>query len=108
MTPPQNLSSVKWQTLSLAEQLGNAGSDFERALRWKEKGQTALFDKAVSRTLEQLDLTLADGRWRSHRRREIARLREETCRTFFTSGHNEPSGLQKYYLSMAALARKNR
>jgi hypothetical protein len=101
-----DFDSGKWQEMSLPEQLGNAGSDFERALRWKEKGQIQLFTKAANRTLEQLDLTLTDKRWTSYRRQEIARLREETCRSLFTGENNKPAGLQKYFLSMATLARK--
>lgn len=101
-----DFDSGKWQSMSLPEQLGNVGSDFERALRWKEKGQTQLFIKAANRTLEQLDLTLTDKRWTSYRRQEIARLREETCRSLFTEENNKPAGLQKYFLSMATLARK--
>lgn len=101
-----NFDSEKWQNMSLAEQLGNAGSDFERALRWKGKGQTQLFVKAANRTLEQLDLTLTDRRWSGCRRQEIARLREETCRALFMDENNKPAGLQKYFLLMATLARK--
>lgn len=96
----------KWHSMSLAEQLGNAGSDFDRALRWKQKGQADLFNKAASRTLDQLDLTLADNRWKNLRRQEIARLREETARLLFTNDDNKPAGLQRYFLSMASLARK--
>lgn len=101
-----DFDSNKWQSMSLAEQLGNVGSDFERALRWKERGQTQLFTKAANRTLEQLDLTLTDKRWTSYRRQEIARLRDEACRSLFTNEDNQPAGLQKYFLSMATLARK--
>ena len=102
------MDKVKWQKMTLAEQLGNAGSDFDRALRWKQKGQIQLFNQAADRTLEQLDLTLTDERWQSHRRQEIARLREETCRSLFTDENNDPAGLQKYFLSMATLARKSK
>lgn len=101
-----DFDATKWHAMSLAQQLGNVGSDFERALRWKQKGQTQLFDKAASRTLEQLDLTLSDKRWQGLRRQEIARLREETTRSLFTDDDNNPAGLQKYFLSMATLTRQ--
>ena len=101
-----DFDSNKWHQLSLAAQLGNAGSDFDRALRWKQKGKTELFNKAASRTLEQLDLTLSDNRWQNFRRQEIARLREEATRALFTNDDNDSVGLQKYFLSMASLARK--
>lgn len=95
----------KWQAMSLAEQLGNAGSDFGRARRWKEKGQAELLARAANRTLAQLDLTLTDKRWQGRRRREMARLREEVCRSLFTDENNDPAGLEKFFLSMATLAR---
>lgn len=96
-----------WHTLSLAEQLGNAGSDFERVLRWRAKGQQDLRDAAFVRTLEQLDLTLKDSRWAGSRRREIARLRDEVCHeVLYRNDRQSAAGLQKYFLAMATLARK--
>ena len=93
--------------MTLAEQLGNVGSDFERALRWKEKNKVELFESSAARTLELLDLTLADRRWHSHRRRELARLREEVCKELFFEkiGSGSGRGLQRYFLSMASLVR---
>lgn len=70
----QELASGKWQQLTLCEQLGNIGSEVNRALRWKDKNQKN-FENAVSRALELFDLTLEDLRWRG-RLREIARARE--------------------------------
>lgn len=109
VTPHQNLAQGKWFTLTLAQQLGNIGSDLDRALRWKQKGHARLFSSAAARTLELLDLTLADRRLNSPRRKEIARLRDEVCRELFVSNNvNESShGLQRYFLSMATMAQSN-
>lgn len=104
----QDLAQGKWLTMTLAEQLGNIGSDFDRALRWKEKNQPQLFMNALVRTLELLDLTLSNSDLASHRRKEVARLREEVCKELFSDKINPKSSqqLQRYFLSMATLARR--
>lgn len=109
-TQHQDLAAGKWLSLSLAEQLGNIGSDFERALRWKEKKQEKLFQSASNRTMELLDLTLADSRWHNHRLQELTRLRDEVSHTLFSQkeNSNNTKGLQKYFLAMASLARGNK
>ena len=95
-----------WYHLSLCEQLGNVGSDYERTLRWKAKGQQELFDNSFARTLEQIDLTLSDNRWAGARRREIARLREEVCHEIMHRDDPESAaGLQRYFLAFATAAR---
>lgn len=106
VTQHQDLAHGRWFTLTLAQQLGNIGSDFDRALYWKQKGHERLFASAAARTLELLDLTLADRRLNSPRRKEMARLRDEVCRELFVSNNvNESShSLQRYFLSMATLA----
>ena len=97
-----------WHKLSIFEQLGNVGSDFERALRWKAKGQQKLFDNSFARTLEQIDLTLLDQRWAGARRREIARLREEVCaEILYRDNPESAAGLQRYFLAFATAARKD-
>lgn len=102
----QNLARGKWFTMTLAQQLGNVGSDFERALRWKTKQQQGLFTSAAARTLELLDLTLADPRFSAHRRRELARLRDEVCKELFSEEITPATtrDLQRYFLAMATLA----
>jgi plasmid stabilization system protein ParE len=94
--------------MSLAEQLGNAGSDFERAVRWKQKKQGRLAARAAARALEQLDRTLADDRFVGPSRREIARLREEVCRELFSGELRIDSAqqLQRYFLAFATKARR--
>ena len=54
------LAAGRWFTLSLATQLGNAGSEYERALQWKKRGDKVRFDHAFARLLELIDLTIAD------------------------------------------------
>lgn len=56
------------------EQLGNVGGEVNRALRWHGKDEE-LFQGAVNRALELLDLTITDPRWRT-RLKEICRARE--------------------------------
>ena len=74
----KNLAAGKWFTLSLAEQMGNIGSEVWRALRAKAGRDDRRFWSAVELTLELFDLTLEDPRWRG-RRWEIARAREVFC-----------------------------
>lgn len=95
--------------MSLAEQLGNVGSEFERAVRWKQKQQPELASKAVERTLEQLDRTLSDNRHNGPRRQELTRLRDEVCRELFVDKIDLKSAqqLQRYFMAFATLARKN-
>jgi methylmalonyl-CoA mutase cobalamin-binding subunit len=67
----------RWFALSLAEQLGNIGSEVSRTLSWRSRSaETA--QRALERALELIDLTLDDPRHRSSppRLREICRARE--------------------------------
>lgn len=94
--------------MSLAEQMGNVGSDFDRAVRWRQKKQPRLVMSAAERTLEQLDRTLSDNRHAGQRRKEIARLRAEVCRELFSDEFDNKSAyqLQRYFLAFATAARK--
>ena len=60
MTEPlhQSLADGRWHKMTLAEQLGNVGSEYERALRWKQKGNAKYFDGAFARMLELLALEI--------------------------------------------------
>jgi len=68
------VSKERWHALSLADQLGNIGSEVGRARTWQGKDEKSFWG-AVSRALELLDLTQADPRWKA-RRHEINRMRE--------------------------------
>ncbi len=97
------LAEGRWFTLTLAEQLGNIGSEFERATRAKQSGDKKIEETALARFLELFDLTLADNRWAGRRRRELARLREESLAAIDAS--DPLDGLSKYYLNFAIVAR---
>mgnify|MGYP001616418757 CR=1 FL=1 len=71
------VSENRWQTLSLAEQLANIGSEVGRAAKWQYK-DAKTFESASARALELIDLTLEDPRWRS-RLSELGRLKEVFC-----------------------------
>jgi len=103
----QELASGRWNELSLLEQMGNVGSEVERALKWKKKNKPDYCMRAFERALELLDLTLACPANR-RRLREIVRAREIVVDFFY--GHNEYSTsaeyLSSYFLQFAIAARR--
>jgi hypothetical protein len=110
MTPPihASLAAGRWQTLTLMEQLGNVGSEVDRALRAREQGRPERLERALDRALELFDLTATDPRWNLARRREILRAREQFCRVFFDSDAEADLSdyLKKYFLQFAVAARR--
>ena len=102
----KDLAAGKWHTLSLAEQLGNVGSEVHRALKWQGKDEKQ-FSTAVERALELFGFTLDDVRWRG-RLREIARAREVFCDA--VSGgreyHSSLEDLDRYFFLFALAARE--
>ena len=112
MITPQHseLSSGRWFSLSLAEQLGNVGSEVGRAINWKNKNNAEFYEKAFIRMLELMDLTLADQRWKGFRKKELARVREALCDSF-EGGHQFGIPLADwppYFLPFATYARATR
>ena len=103
-----SLAAGRWQTLTLVEQLGNVGSEVDRALRAREHGKLDRMERALDRALELFDLTATDPRWNLAKRREILRAREQFCRVFFDSDAEAdlPDYLTKYFLQFAVAARR--
>jgi hypothetical protein len=104
----ENLAAGGWSKLSLAEQLGNVGSEVNRALRWQNKDDKS-FKNAIARVLELLDLTIADRRWKS-RLKELARTRELVCDALFGGKEFGTSleDLNRYFFHFAVAARAGR
>jgi hypothetical protein len=101
------LASGRWFTFSIAEQLANVGSEYERARKAKEIGDRERFTHALARMLELMDLTIADSRWRNHRLKELCRVRGIACEQL-CSDNPEPwarQDLRDYFLHFAILSR---
>lgn len=95
--------------MSLIEQLGNVGSEVDRAINAHATGRADRRDAAIDRALELFDLTAADNRWRGARRREVLRAREEFCALFLNDNENpgDAASLSKYFLHFALAARRS-
>jgi hypothetical protein len=105
-----DLVNGRWFTFSIAEQLANVGSEYERALRAKEQNDPERFKHALARMLELMDLTIADSRWRNHRLKELCRVRGIACEQL-CSENPEPwarKDLRDYFLQFGLLARNER
>jgi len=103
----QTLGSGRWFTFSLAEQLGNIGSEVSRAIR--ARGDEKRFAGAVSRALELFDFTIGDPRWRK-RLKELTRARELFCAAVLGSNEYQTSleDLDRYFYYFAFAARAKR
>ncbi len=82
----QDLAAGRWLDLRLVEQLAHVGSEVERTMRWRGKGNMEYARRAFERALELLDLTIADPKHRS-RLRELTRLREVLADSFWFDNH---------------------
>jgi hypothetical protein len=101
------LATGRWHAFPLVEQMAHIGSEVERALNWKQKGNADYSIRAYERALELLDFTLDDPR-HVNGVKEIARVRE--CLVDFFQGTNEygstdPSW-RKYFGAFTYAARR--
>jgi len=105
-----SLAAGRWYMLTLAEQLGNVGSEYERALRAKANDDHSRFKPAFERMLELLDLTISDTRWKNHRLKDLTRLREMLCDELWNEKqeYTHPNDLREYFLYFGILARNQR
>ncbi len=103
-----SLAAGRWQTMPLAEQLANVGSDVARARRWQEK-DPQLCEKAFVRALELLDLTIEDPRWKG-RRKQLTRVRELLCDAMLCGKEygSDLASLDRYFYPFAVAARAGR
>ena len=102
-----SLAAGRWATLSILEQLANVGSEVDRAIKARARGQQERWEHATARALELFDLTATDPRWTALRRREILRAREVFCQLFFASDGSADSAArqQAYFMQFAVAAR---
>ncbi len=105
----KELAGGRWFQLGLVEQMANVGSEVERALNWKARGNSEYSMRAVERALELLDLTIGDLKNRC-RLREVTRVREVLADYFYADnqyGSTEVSW-RRYFWSYAYAVRAAR
>ena len=105
----KDLAAGRWVMMPLVEQLANIGSEVERAMTWRNKGNPVYSEKAMERALDLLDLSL-NAKLGFARLKELARLREALVDYFFCEneyGSSETSW-NRYFGAFAYAARKNR
>lgn len=102
----KELAAGRWFELTFFEQMGNAGSEVERAINWREKGNADFSRRAFERALELVHLTKIDPRNRG-RLRELCRVSEALADYFI--GENEygstDESWRKYFRAFAWAAR---
>lgn len=99
--------AARWQTFTLAEQLGHVGSEVSRTR--KAVGDEQRYWSAATRAFELLDLTIQDPRWQS-RLRELLRVREILADAVLGGSEYQSSLLDvdKYCFSFARAAQIGR
>ena len=93
----REMAAGRWAEMSLAEQMGNIGSEVSRTLKARKMGNEARCMKAFERALELFDLTIECTKepWRL---REICRAREEFCDYFMgNSWGTDAEKMMRYY-----------
>ncbi len=97
----------KWQQYSLAQQLGNIGSEVLRAINREKIGDAPGRANALERALDLISLTLDDAKNRG-RLKEITRLQELLADNYVNANYYQVGlvELQKYLLPFALRAKK--
>lgn len=103
----QNLSAGKWNELSLAEQMGNVGSEVSRAIAAQEYGNEARQEHALDRMFELMDLTIADH-CRDPGLKELTRAREVVADYFYGDNvyQSTAKNIDRYFFQFALMARQ--
>lgn len=105
----KELASGRWNNLSFVEQMANVGSEVERTIKWKERNNADYSRKSFERSLELLDLTIADEK-NKKRLKELTRTRESLADFFVFENEYKSTNetWQKYFLAFGVAARANR
>jgi hypothetical protein len=101
----KNLTAKRWFGMRLLEQMANIGSEVERTIIWKSKGDKQYQQSAFERALELIDLTLEDPKNRQ-RLKELCRMREILVDWYFDNLYGSSDGSwQKYFSAFNYAAR---
>lgn len=102
------LASGHWRNFSFFEQMANIGSEAERAIKWKNQGNTEYAEKAFERALELFDFTAGDDK-NNKKLKEILRAREAFA-DYFVGGNiynSTDKQWQNYFYAFNFAARLN-
>jgi len=104
----KTLAGGRWENLTLAEQMGNIGSEVSRAQIFFAKNDKEKCFNAVARGLELIDLSIsgAQKQKRSGALKELTRAREVICDYFVGDNeyHTDIKSLQLYFDQFAVSA----
>jgi hypothetical protein len=103
------LAAGRWREMSFLEQMANTGSEIERTIHWRLKGNSDYSQRAFERALELLDLSIQDSK-NKNRLREIVRVREALADHFFFSNTYKTTdqSWHDYFFSFAYAAQAKR
>lgn len=101
-----DLTQEHWNEFTLFEQMANVGSEVERSIKWKNKGNEEYSNMAFERSLELLDLTIADPKNIS-KLKEIVRVREALADYFVFDNEylSTDKSWQNYFYAFGFAAR---
>ncbi|MFH1822640.1 MAG: hypothetical protein ABH830_02985 [Patescibacteria group bacterium] len=102
----KQLSQGRWNELFFREQMANVGSEVERIIKWREKGNHDYSQKALDRALELLNLTINDSK-NKNKLKEITRTYEALVDYFmFDNNYGSTDKLwQNYFYAFSWASR---
>ena len=102
--------SGRWYQFTFEEQMGNIGSDVDRIISWRKKGNEEHATNAFYRALDLLDLTISDHCWHGPKLKELHRIRKILCDSFYGGEeyNNQLEYLSKYFFEFALIANKDK
>jgi hypothetical protein len=103
-----SINREKWFARSLADQLGNIGSEVDRYISLTKRNQNENALNAIYRAIDLLDLSKQNPNLSSAQRREIAITKEALtdCVLSDNSYGNSLEYFSKYFMQFAMVARK--
>lgn len=100
------LTQEAWSKTSIVFQLANIGSEIERTISWKQKGNVEYSRKAFYRALELIYLS-SSGPLTRPQQKEFTRMRELLVDWHMGTNkwHSTDAMWQKYFLAFAVASR---
>lgn len=101
----------RWARMTIHEQMGNIGSEVERAFTAKRRRSPDQLEGAVYRACDLFEATVEIlVRTRSHRTREVLRIKDQFLNAVYNvdTTEEEMDSLARYFMFYALVARRER